>query len=347
MAALKLLNLLALASVAIVALSSVPVRVNALVADRAEVARHVRAHDAIARRKRSDTSSTSGLCIPKPSSSLPPAPTTPASITPPPAPSTTSSSSAAPTSTPISASTNTLKKMGLAWPNGDASYLSNFDLPNVGFLYTWSPYLPTSLPSGIEGIPMLWGYDQISEFQSLVVQGYAKYVLGMNEPEQPSQSNMSPQDGVNLWMQYINPLKDQGYYLISPACTNSDAGLAWYQQFFSLCQSQGCHVDAIAFHAYSVDAQSIIDFATQLHNTYNMDIYMTEFADQNFSGTGGQASMDEVWNFAGTIMNFVNATPWFVGAAPFGVMYDLQGVNPDNSLLSNGYPTSLGSFYFG
>lgn len=28
---------------------------------------------------------------------------------------------------------------------------------------------------------MLWGYDQISDFQNLVVAGYANYVLGMNE----------------------------------------------------------------------------------------------------------------------------------------------------------------------
>lgn len=119
-------NLLALvALVALVALSSGPLHVNALVADRAQVARHVHAHDAIAKRKRSDSSapSSSGRCKPRPSSSLvsSPLPTstpTPTSTTPPPAPSTTS---AAPSPT----STGATKKGGLAW-GADDSFLPNF-----------------------------------------------------------------------------------------------------------------------------------------------------------------------------------------------------------------------------
>jgi len=49
-------------------------------------------------------------------------------------------------------------------------------------IYTWSPYIPTQASSlGLQGIPMLWGYNQISDFQNLVVEGYASWVLGMNE----------------------------------------------------------------------------------------------------------------------------------------------------------------------
>lgn len=49
-------------------------------------------------------------------------------------------------------------------------------------IYTWSPYIPTQASSlGLQGIPMLWGSDQISDFQNLVVEGYANWVLGMNE----------------------------------------------------------------------------------------------------------------------------------------------------------------------
>ncbi|KAI6152077.1 glycosyl hydrolase catalytic core-domain-containing protein [Pisolithus tinctorius] len=364
MAAVKLLNLFALVSVALVALSAGPISVNALaVGEGPHVARHVPGHDAVAKKRRDTSPTSTGRCKPRATSSMPsstPNPTpaaTPAdlgvsttSTTPAPVATTTSSSSSpAPSSTPSSGNSTSSsgKKWGLAWPNGDASYLSNFALPNVGFLYTWSPYLPSGLSElGIEGIPMLWGYDQVSDFQNLVVEGYANYVLGMNEPNEPSQSNMSPTDGASLWQQYIDPLQYKGYKLISPACTNDQAGLDWYQQFFAACS--GCHFDAIAFHAYTTDAQSIIDYATTLYNTYNLPVWITEFADQNYSGTGGQASMDEVWSFASTITNFVANTDWLEVAFPFGVMYDLQGVNTDNSLLaSNGYPTSLGYTYFG
>lgn len=365
MAAIKLLNLFALVSVALVVLSAGPVSVNALVAgDGSRVARHVRGHDAVAKRKRDTSSTSTALCKPRAASSLPvtTATSTPAatpadlgvstastSSSAAPAPTTTSSPAATPSSTPSSSgnSTSSGKKWGLGWPNGDASYLSNFARPNVGYLYTWSPYLPSGLSElGIEGIPMLWGYNQVSDFQNLVVAGYANYVLGPNEPNEPSQSNMSPADGASLWQQYINPLQNEGYKLISPACTNDQSGLDWYQQFFAACS--GCHVDAIAFHAYTTDAQSVIDYANTLHSTYNLPVWITEFADQNYSGTGGQATMDEVWSFASTIINFVDSTDWLEVAFPFGVMYDLQGVNTDNSLLaSDGYPTSLGYTYFG
>lgn len=33
----------------------------------------------------------------------------------------------------------------------------------------------------MEGIPMLWGWNQADDFKNLVVEGYAKKVLGMNE----------------------------------------------------------------------------------------------------------------------------------------------------------------------
>lgn len=355
MAGIKLVNLFALVSVILVVLCSGPGSVNALTVDRSHVARHVRGHDAVAKRRRDTVSSNNKRCQPKPpatpspSSPTPPPPAvSPASTSSPstPAPAYTSSAPL-PSSTPSSGGNSSGKKWGLAWPNGDSDYLTNFaSLPNVGYIYTWSPYIPTQASSlGLQGIPMLWGYNQISDFQNLVVEGYANWVLGMNEPNEPSQSNMSPADGANMWQTYINPLQYKGYKLISPACTNSQTGLDWYQQFFAACS--GCHFDAIAFHAYTTDAQAVIDYATTLHNTYNLPVWITEFADQNFSGSGGQASMDEVWGFAGTMTNFVNNTPWLEVAFPFGVMNDLQGVNTANSLLSNNNPTALAYTYFG
>ncbi|KAH7920270.1 hypothetical protein BV22DRAFT_1040027 [Leucogyrophana mollusca] len=358
MAPFKLLNLLALASVAIVALSNGPVSANALDIGRAQVARHAhaaRGHDAVAKRKRTTSTTSTGRCKPNPSTSSAPSSATSAapssSYSPPPSSSASASaSSSAPSSSPSSGggSNSGSKKWGLGWPNGDTSSLTTFaQLPKVGYLYTWSPYLPSGLSDlGIEGIPMLWGWNQVDDFQKLVVPGYAKYVLGMNEPNEPSQSNMSPQSGAQLWQQYIQPLAGQGYTLISPACTNDQAGLDWMAGFFSACT--GCTIDAVAFHFYSTNATAFISYATQLYNTYNLPVWVTEFADQNFSGTGGQADMDDVYAFAATITSFIDNTWWMQGAFPFGAMPDLQGVNMDNLLLgTNGQPTSLAYNYFG
>lgn len=51
---------------------------------------------------------------------------------------------------------------------------------------------------------------------------------------------MSPQDAAGLWKQYLEPLHDNGYTLISPACTNAPSGKTWMQDFFKACD--GCHV---------------------------------------------------------------------------------------------------------
>lgn len=322
MAPPKVFNLLALAMVAILVITAGPPFVNALNTDRFHVARSAHQHDALLQRKRDNATTTSARCKPR----------------------TTSSSSTSSTPSPTPSSTG--KKWGLGWANGDADYLPSYaSLPGVQMLYTWSPYMPANL-DGLTPVPMLWGYDQISDFQSLVVKGYANHVLGMNEPNEPSQSNMSPQDGAQLWQQYIEPLASLGYYLVSPACTNDQSGLQWMADFFMACN--GCTVDAIAFHFYGTDAQAFISYATQLHNTYGKNLWVTEFADQDYSGANQQASQEEVNAFAATIANFVDTTSWMEYAFPFGVMSDLQGVNTANSLLdSNDKPTALAYTYFG
>jgi hypothetical protein len=47
-------------------------------------------------------------------------------------------------------------------------------------LYTWSPDVPDDA-HGLNLIPMLWGPDQVAEFQAKVKPGYANIALGFNE----------------------------------------------------------------------------------------------------------------------------------------------------------------------
>lgn len=49
-------------------------------------------------------------------------------------------------------------------------------------VYTWSPDTPDpSHKSGLEFMPMLWGPNQVEDFESKVIAGYASYILGFNE----------------------------------------------------------------------------------------------------------------------------------------------------------------------
>lgn len=60
-------------------------------------------------------------------------------------------------------------------------------------------------------------------------------MLFSRRPDIGSQSNLSPQDGANLWNQYICPLQSQGYKLFSPSPA---VGPAWLQSFQPLISCQ-------------------------------------------------------------------------------------------------------------
>lgn len=46
-------------------------------------------------------------------------------------------------------------------------------------------------------------------------------------PNEISQSNISPEDAVPLWKEYMTPLKAKGYKLGMAAPTNAPNGLEW------------------------------------------------------------------------------------------------------------------------
>ncbi|KAG8217964.1 glycosyl hydrolase catalytic core-domain-containing protein [Butyriboletus roseoflavus] len=242
-----------------------------------------------------------------------------------------------PTGSPVSSNTTFVttgesKKWGLAWPNGDASYLANFARPKSIYLEPISAIY--HIRPWIGGYPNAMGMGSGRHFQQ---HGGSRL---------RNKSSWDERDGVSLWKQYIDPLKYQGYYLISPACTNDQAGLHWMKSFVEGCTD--CTIDAVAFHFYGTDPGAFVEHARTLHETYNKPIWVTEFADQNFSGSGGQASMSDIYAFQSAVIAFVENTPWIEAVFPFGVMHDLQGVDEGNSLLTaNGWPTSLAYNYFG
>ncbi|KAF9008876.1 glycosyl hydrolase catalytic core-domain-containing protein [Cyathus striatus] len=374
MAVAKLLNLFALASLAILACSYGPEPVSALSRHANSFPNHIpRGHAVMAKKKRA---STSKRCKPRPTSSI--AATvvqTSAAISKAPAtsevpvtskapvttqsesvkPSSSSSSTAAVVTTKASTSNSNAAtssgsssggsgKVGLAWNNADESSIKNFVNGQVSAIYTWSPWKPTVVDSlGLEFIPMLWGEKQISDFTSLVKAGYAKTVLGFNEPNQSGQAEMTPARAAQVWKQYIQPLKNQGYSLVSPACTSAASGKTWMQEFIAACD--GCTFDAIALHWYGTDPQEFITYLQDFHNTFNLPIWPTEFACQNFSG-GAQCTSDQVWNFMQTVKDFMDNTSWVGKYFAFGVLHDMAGVNSLDQLLgSDGQPTALGRLY--
>lgn len=107
---------------------------------------------------------------------------------------------------------------------------------------------------------------------------------------------MDVADAVGLWKQYMQPMGDQGYKIISPACTNSPDGFAWIQQFVSQVEQSGgwvrsssvqsthlidqlLQMDGIATHIYSTDLSYATSFLTTFIQTFpGYGIWVTEYA---------------------------------------------------------------------
>ncbi len=192
-------------------------------------------------------------------------------------------------------------KAGLPWPNGNyidvGQYLSTGkvqwcvhqpqypsstrDLVNTRY-YTWSPS-PADLQANLEFVPMLWGERQVSQWDSSIndtIQSLkVTHVLGFNEPEISGQSNMSPSDGAALWKAHIEPLKEQGILLGSPAPSGSPAGKQWLLDWMNQCQG-GCNIDYIAVHYYDINSTGFMEYLTDYHDTFQKPVWVTEWACQ-------------------------------------------------------------------
>lgn len=365
MAAIKLLNLVAVISLAVLAFTSQS-PVNALSAGQ-HLNRQI-SHQGIAHR--ANKRANSKRCKPKTSgSSASSSPTvephvavaTSISIAPPPAvessnapqpskspepksaPAAPEPQSAPPPPQPVSApptSGGGQGKVGIAWNGGNAPSLQNLVTQNTHHIYTWSPWPPQNL-YGLEFVPMLWGPNQLGDFNNLVKPGSARNIVALNEPDEPSQLNLDPVAAAVLWKAQVEPKRTDGAQLWSPAVTSSARGEQWMDSFLAACT--GCNIAKMALHFYDTNPQNLIAYVEHWHQKYGRDIVITEFACQNFGG-GAQASMDEVWSFYKTVMPWLMSQPYVTDIFPFGFLEDMGNVNPDNQLMKGGQLTDLGKY---
>ncbi|TCD71305.1 hypothetical protein EIP91_011076 [Steccherinum ochraceum] len=352
MAAGKLLNLIALTALALLASSLGPAPVNALSTGHFQQHAHRHIAQEVAAKRKRDTSSK--RCKPRPSSAAPsstPATTKPATTKA--AATSTHASSQPPKSTaPAKPATSAVApppqtnsspgKLGLAWPNGgDESLLKNFVTSRVKYMYTWSPNCPSNT-FGVKCMPMMWGDKDDGAIKSLVSKASTaadNLILFLNEPNQDGQSNMSPQHGCDLYHQYLKPGEALGYKYITPATSSAPSGLTWVKDFLACCKD--CQFSGVAIHWYDMSLQKFQDYVELWHNTFNMPIYVTEYALQNFSG-GAQASPDQVTAFHKAAAAWMEQQDYIVTYMPFGFMNDMSGVNTANQLMNGNTPTALG-----
>lgn len=228
----------------------------------------------------------------------PPAPAAIASVSPPPKPVTASPVPLAthtarltqptkkPTPTPPATPTATSQRKGVSsWSfAGEAQALA---VSGASWYYNWGATPNGVTAPGVSYVPMIWGTANITSATLSQVSQEGHILLGFNEPDLPSQANMTVAQALDLWPK----LMATGMTLGSPAVASGAATSGgWLDQFMAGVKARGYRVDFITVHWYGGDfntSQAVPELESYLqaiYARYHLPVWLTEFALTNFSG---------------------------------------------------------------
>lgn len=169
---------------------------------------------------------------------------------------------------------------------------------NVSWYYNWgqTETEPCSDGRGGEFVPMIWGHTGAEQtaagitgaITSFVSRGYGN-VLGFNEPDNSSQSNIPVAKAISLWPSFEHPAIRIG----SPGtAANANPGQAWFKDFMTQLNADATlRADFLAIHWYGWNAGSCDAKAAQLESYIkwaegfagNRPIWITEWGCLNQS----------------------------------------------------------------
>lgn len=184
------------------------------------------------------------------------------------------------------------KKRGIAY-----GYNTEADLKaiseNVSWWYNWG-YQPESTVAnvyqkyGIDFVPMTWNgsFNESGLRAFYTSHPDAKFLLGFNEPNFTTQSNMIPSKAAAIWPKLEKIAKDFGLKIVAPAVNYSDKPvvengitysdpIAYLDAFFAACPN--CQVDYIAVHNYMCYSTALSGDIAR-YKKYKKPIWLTEFA---------------------------------------------------------------------
>jgi hypothetical protein len=262
-------------------------------------------------------------------------------------------------------------KRGVAYGGNsseDLTVLSN----GLSWWYNWdqrpeSGAASVSQSLGVEFVPMIWGESHISRATATIPTGL-RTLLGFNEPNFGSQSNLTPERAAELWPQLEQIAAAKGIgQIASPAvnycggsCTDTNP-INWLKRFYAACRARyanGCKVDYTAYHTYVCQLswlQGKIQELTNAHNQalsngdprddndFNKPIWLTEFACGDKPASWPSITSQHQ-------IDYVNAAlPWLEGDSRIMRYAWFSGRTtavPNASLLgSSGQLTALGRAY--
>jgi len=209
---------------------------------------------------------------------------------------------------------------------------------NCKWFYNWTGAKPDDSPRNIEFIPMIWKYSgnpiAVEKAAAVAKKENAKEILGFNEPDRSSQSNMTVEQALEAWPL----LQKTGLRLGSPACAHPDND--WMKEFMEGVKKRDLKVDFICVHSYAgSNADSLIKRLEAVHKLYDKPIWITEFAVADWNARSlaeNRLKPDDALKFMKDVLpkldrlDFVERYAWFPAdfdSAPLGhsALWDADG----------------------
>lgn len=143
---------------------------------------------------------------------------------------------------------------------------------NVTWRYDWSAGGSTT--PAVEYVPIKqnagWpGWGEINGKQ------YVSHLLGFNEPNRPDQSNMTVDQALAIWPEYMK----SGLRLGSPSPSDPfGSNGAWLYEFLDSCKARNYRVDYVVIHAYwAKSPQQWYNDLKWVYNKTGLPIWITEW----------------------------------------------------------------------
>ena len=139
-------------------------------------------------------------------------------------------------------------KKGACFSRKSDQWSSKISKLNPYWYYSWERESIKKGPRNIEFVPMFWGKwfkdEDIDYLIKLENKNQINFILGFNEPDSRSQSNMSVDEAIALW-----PKSETiGLPLGSPDTINPEN--QWMIDFMNMVDQLGLRVDFICVHHY-------------------------------------------------------------------------------------------------
>ena len=188
-------------------------------------------------------------------------------------------------------------------------------------------------PEGVEYVPTIWGPGFVTEAELGKAAQEGKSLLTFNEPDSPTQADMTPEQALELWPQ----LQKTGLSLGAPAVAagaNTPGG--WLDRFMRGAAERGLRVDFIPVHWYGSDfgpaaTEHLAGYLQRIHDRYQKPLWLTAYALIDFAqGTPRYPGEKEQTAFIDSStkmlesLDFVQRYAWFAlgtGTSPTG-LYD-------------------------